>query len=556
MCPASRDPSDDASTSRDPALRDAYLREALAGIPRLLGAVDRNPYRPTYGCLDRQYWHYRTADFPSEMYQEGVLPLAWVHAIELPGNAWHGDRRVRELAVAGMRFAARSSHRDGSCDDYYPFERALGAAVFSLRAAAAAYQLLRLDDPPLRQWLIRRADWIVAHDESGHLANHHALAAVGLLRVGQITGDSRYTRAAEEKIDTVLRWQSDEGWFEEYGGADPGYQTVTIECLAQYARLGDTRRLDAPLRRAVALARMFLHPDGSFAGEYGSRGTYHFHPHGMELLAADNADAADLADGFLQGLWGGRQAHFADDRMFAHRLAGLIEAYVDWAPTRPPRCDPAHCDPPDSLRYLPGAQMLVHRAGARQTIVSAARGGVFKHFSEENPAVTDAGLILETTSGRVAVSQQHERTRQVRYDPAETDSLVVSGSLHWARSELVGPLKQALLHLGTWAVSRWCRTLVRRLLQRRLITGRVKCPVHLTRSFDFSAGRLRVTDTIRLQDARLQVRRMHFGTDHQTAYVAACGVYQQSVLHPWTDLEPYLQRLNAKREVTIQREFD
>ena len=121
---------------RNSALRTLYATAAMADVPRLLGAIDRNPYRRTYGCLDRQFWHYRTAAFPSEMYQEGALPLALVYATMLPGNRWYGNPRLRELAVAAIRFAAESSHADGSCDDYYPFARAFGAAVFSLQATA------------------------------------------------------------------------------------------------------------------------------------------------------------------------------------------------------------------------------------------------------------------------------------------------------------------------------------------------------------------------------------------------------------------------------------
>ena len=103
---------------RDPARRDLYAAAALSQVPHLLGAIDRNPYRASYGCLDREYWHYRTASFPSGMYQEGALPLALVWATPLPGNRWQGQPRVRELAVAALRFAARSSHPDGSCDDW------------------------------------------------------------------------------------------------------------------------------------------------------------------------------------------------------------------------------------------------------------------------------------------------------------------------------------------------------------------------------------------------------------------------------------------------------
>jgi hypothetical protein len=645
--------------SRDPALRNLYLTAALGELPRLLGAVDRNPYRPTYGCLDRQYWHYRTSSFPSGMYQEGVLPLALVYATDLPGNRWQGEPRLRELAIAALRFAARSSHRDGSCDDYYPFERALGAAVFSLQAAAEAYQILQLDDPELLRWFRRRADWLIRHDESGRLANHQALAVLGLLRVGQITGEQAYRDAAGARLERLLAWQSDEGWFEEYGGADPGYQTLSIDCLAKVRKLTANAALDEPLRRAVAFARLFLHPDGSYGGEYGSRGTYHFYPHGMELLAPENPEAADLADGFLRGLAASKQAAFSDDRMFAHRLGNLIEAYVDWSPTRPatpqrpgaggegpgargegpgargegpgsiddrgltiddclnqadmqrsslpqpstlnpqlstlnPQPSTLNPQPPTlnptstSLRYLPKARLLVRRTRTEHTVISAARGGVFKHFGCGELAVTDAGLIVETSDGRVAVSQMHDLSRLVELGgwwsaagcpqpvalgtrrptlrvsarPGQPPvALSVSGPLHWSRFETATPLRQALFHVGMWSVGRWCRTWVRRMLQRRLITGRRECPVRLRRTFEFlpepavpCGSALRVTDTIELTDAKTQIRRMAFGTDHQAAYVAASGVYQESVLRPWTELQPYVAELNAKRRVTVVRE--
>jgi len=557
---------------RDPVLRNLYLSTALADVPRLLGAIDRNPYRPTYGCLDRQYWHYRTSSFPSEMYQEGALPLALAYAAKLPGNRWQGEPRVRELAVAAIRFAARSSHRDGSCDDYYPFERALGAAVFSLQAAAAAFQVLQLHDQALVDWLERRGRWIMCHDESGWLANHQALAALGLLRVADITGKQEYRHAAEARIEKLLAWQNEEGWFEEYGGADPGYQSVTIDCLARIRRLSDDPRLDEPLRRAVAFARHFLHPDGSYAGEYGSRGTYHFYPHGMELLASENPDAADLADGFLRGLAAGKQACFGDDRMFAHRTANLIEAYIDWSDQRPA---PLKQSQDESTHYFANARLMVRRAGAAHTVISAARGGAFKHFTRSGGPLSDAGLIVETTRGRVAVSQAHDLTRTVEVadgettpvdgshdDSAAAKALTIAGPLHWVRFETATPLKQAIFHSGMSLVGRWCRTLVRRLLQRRLITGRRKCPVRLKRVCEFlpeqeamGGPTLRVTDTIELTSRWTGVRRMSYGTDHQTAYVAASGVYQEGVLEPWTDLRPYVDQLNDQRRVTIVREL-
>src|SRR5579863_5444836 len=96
------------SLCRDPQARERYAHAALSQIPRLLGAIDRNPFHDTYGCFDRQFWHYRTASFPSEMYQEAVLPLALVYVTPLAGNRWQGEPRIKELAIAALRFTARS----------------------------------------------------------------------------------------------------------------------------------------------------------------------------------------------------------------------------------------------------------------------------------------------------------------------------------------------------------------------------------------------------------------------------------------------------------------
>jgi len=553
------------AVGRDAAARGLYLAEALPDIPRLLGAIDRNPYRATYGCLDRQFWHYRTSSFPSEMYQEGALALALAYAHPLPGNRWHGLPRVRELAIAAVRFAARAAHPDGSCDDYYPYERALGAAVFSLAAAARTCQILAIDLPEVTAWLKRRARWLIDHDESGVLTNHHALAAWGLWNVAALTGQPEFREASRQGIDRVLSWQDPEGWFEEYGGADPGYQTVTIDCLAKYRCASGDSRVDEPLGRAVDFARRFLHPDGSYGGEYGSRGTYHFYPHGMELLAGHWADAADLADGHLQSLSAGTQAAFRDDRLFAHRTANLLEAYLDWSPQRPR----AAADASQPLHVFPHAGIVVLRDHTRHAVISAARGGIFKYHAVDRPVVGDAGLILETTAGRVAVTQHHDRSRPLTVKTTATADrsatitrIDVSAMLHWTRFETATPVKQAIFPLGMVTVGRWCRTAVRRLLQRRLITGRQQCPALLHRTIEIypdagksSLPRLRVIDRLELLDPQLQVRRMSFGVDHQAAYVAACGVYQDSVLEPWTDLSSWVAELNERRQVEICREF-
>jgi hypothetical protein len=552
--------------SRDPALRRNYLLAAEAAIPRILASVDRNPFGPSYGCCDLQYWHYRTASFPSEMYQEAALPLASAYAVPRPGSRWHGEARLVEAATAAIRFSAESAHADGSCDDYYPFERALGAAVFSLAAQAEAYRLLDLDDAKLVRFLAKRAEWIAAHDESGRLANHHALAALALWRTAQLVDSDALRDAARGRVEKVPAWQSSEGWFEEYGGADPGYQSVTIECLAKLRREANLAELAEPLARAVEFAGNFLHLDDGYGGVYGSRGTRHCYPAGWELLAGELADAADLADAQLRSLAAGTVSRFDDDRMYVHRVASLFDAYDHWSPLRPDKTSSSIAAGayPQITRYPDAGLFIVDREHAK-LIVSATRGGTFlwqRRVGDRVETHVDAGLVVECHNGRIAVAQTHDRSQPaVEYaaDGANLFDLTLVRMLSWSRFERVTPLKQAALHLGMTTVGRFARGLVRRLLQRRTIAANGASPIRVRRSLSLrlvaDVPRLTVTDEIELLDRTTTVRRLAWASDLQAAYTAAANSFDRTLLEPWRDGRAYVEQLNRDRKVTVVHEL-
>src|SRR3954462_9164684 len=114
--------------------RELFARAALDLIPKILTLQDRNAHSPTYGCFDRNFWHYKIIDFPSGMAAEFVWPLAMAYSLPTPENPYNHLPAIKEWVIAGIRCAAQSAHPDGSCDDYFPFEKAGGAAAFSLLA--------------------------------------------------------------------------------------------------------------------------------------------------------------------------------------------------------------------------------------------------------------------------------------------------------------------------------------------------------------------------------------------------------------------------------------
>ena len=205
------------------------------------------------------------------MSQEMVLPLALAYAREYPDNKYYQTERLKELSEAAIRYMIKSSHKDGTCDDYFPYERAMGALVFSLYAATEAYQVIGMQDEEVEDFFLKRVHHLENENESGRLSNHQALAGLAAYNVFCITGDDKARKTAEDRVALTLSWQDpDEGWYQEYEGADPGYHTCTIDFLAKYLQKRSVRGEEAEhtvvqsLIKAVDFSWYFMHPDGSY----------------------------------------------------------------------------------------------------------------------------------------------------------------------------------------------------------------------------------------------------------------------------------------------------
>ena len=103
--------------------------------------------------------------------------------------------------------------------------------------------------------------------------------------------------------------QSGEGWFPEYEGSDPGYQTLCLYYLAKIYHLHPDSQLKTALERAVEFLSWFAHPDGTFGGEYGSRRTAIFYPGGLAILSREIPLAGRLVRFMLDSIAAGTHRH-------------------------------------------------------------------------------------------------------------------------------------------------------------------------------------------------------------------------------------------------------
>lgn len=536
-----------------PGHKDWYAFEALRMIPRIILMIDKNKYSATYGCFDREFWHYRTVDFPCGMSQEFCLPLALAYKYPFPNNPYYQVERMKELVIASIKFSMEWSHPDGTCDDYFPFEKALGALVFSTYAMTESYLELELHDSEMVEFFKRRADWLSTHNETGQLANHQAFAALALYNVFLITGEEKYRKASDDFLELTLSWQHSEGWYQEYEGADPGYHSCSIAFLAKLWQKNQDPRIVASLESAVNFATYFMHPDGSYAGEYGSRNTYHFYPHGFEVMSRFFPDAGRIADTYLHRSMPERRRYFNDDnRMCAHYVYDWMQSWMDYHDERFGLLEDSR-EPFE--RWFDDAKIFVKKTGTYYAVLSLAKGGVIKVFDESGPLYSDTGILLHSEDGDTLVSHLVDDSFKLDARPNQ-NTFTATGAMARRRYPLPSPVKQMAFRGMNISVGRLGPNVVRGILQKVLITGKPRTEVEFKRVFEFGENTIVIKNEVDASASDKRFDSMATGSDATSIYVANSNTFQESVLLPWNDLDEHVATLNRQRKVDFTIELD
>lgn len=529
--------------------KDLFAREAIAQIPKLLTLLDRNPHSPTYGCFDRNFWQYKIIDFPSGMAQEFVWPLALAYDTDLLDNPFYRQPVLSEWVEAGILYAARSAHPDGSCDDYFPYERASGAAAFSLLAGIESYILLGLKNQAALEFFAKRADWLAHHQESGRLTNHQALIVLCLELLSRLLQTSRWDRAKALRLEQVMSWQNFEGWFQEYEGCDPGYHTLTISCLARiYQFRPDDLRLQEAIAKAVELAAYFVHPDGSYGGEYTSRNTYNFFPHGFEVVGQWMPEALRINDGFLAGLAKGLVPCYADDHIIGHHTWNYLLAWRDFVTNRPPP------KPPSAGRiWLKEAKILIDRRQDTELYLALNKGGVFKLFRNNQLIASDTQFSLQVREGSKVKNAVAHLISQYQVKVSD-DEISIQGQLGWAKQKQMTPLNLLILRIVMLTFGRFFPNLIRKLLQKVLITGKKSAPFSFHRRLQWENGYWRVLDELQAQSWH-NVVTVGIGCDQTSIYVVMSRTFQKGQLQPWLDLTAKVNQLAPGQLLQLERKI-
>ncbi len=481
-----------------------YADAILAEAPRVLSLMDREAFSPTAGCGDRTYWSWKFVDFPASRLQESVCVLAFLYATPLAGSPYYRRGKLLDWIARGLEFWSRIQHSDGSFDEAYPFERSLAATSFTSFYIGEALEMIAGDLPAAtvartRDTLSRSGAWLAANDEThGFLSNHLAAAAAALAHAHRQTGETRFKERSAYFLDKILRRQSSEGWYDEYGGPDPGYQTHGSFYMARCWQFsGDERLLDS-LTRASRFLAHFIHPDGSIGGEYASRNTQTYYPAAFEMLAHRDPASAWIARTMrpVVGTAGAAGLHcvdlfnyfpFLNNYVFAH-LASASRA--DQPPALEPSAEPG-------LVWFPQAGLARMRTARYDAYVGTAKGGVVKVFDRRRRELTyaDCGYVGRLRSGPSVSSQYYDASRPTRMESASVE--IEGDFVEFSRPTMTPVLfvgfRLFTLTVGRFAgLGRWLKArLVKTLIYRRRVI-----PVRFVRRIEFTELGVRVSDRL------------------------------------------------------------
>lgn len=534
---------------------EIYGNYVLKNVPRLLSQLDRDKNSYTYGCFDRNHWHYKIRDFTSMVLQQGSLTLAQLYSNDFRDNIYYGNERIKEWAIASINFWMENQLRDGSFDEYWPNEHGYPPTVFSLYSTSETYKILYkyiFNKDDIEAALIKSCKFIAKHDEEG--AQNQEIASIAALYSVYLSINEEWlSKIVEEKLKKVLERQSTEGWFSEYGGADIGYLSVSLNHLAEYYRSSRDKRAFQALKNVVDFVQYFVHPDGTVGGEYGSRNTEYFLPGGLEILAPEYPLAGAIADKLLGNLESCQNLpNSVDDRYLSHYfLHSYVSALINYQPRSRSDTPKLPFEIENCERYFEDAGSYVVNNKNYYAVFGLSKG-VLKVFSKTDEIINDCGYVAEIKKGKFATTNwidiDYKKTR-------DKNTFTISSKFYRVTQHRPSPLKHFLLRVASPIFG---KRLIP-IMKKQLITRDVVAPITFNRSVTFLDDGILIKDVIK---SKTRLEKLSASDGFSLRYVPSSKyfqakeikrLYKEETLNnvEGVEIEKYIDILNNKLVETI-----
>lgn len=508
-----------------------YWTDIVPAALRLLGHLNRVPGSPAAGSFSRDAWLYRFGGrFHPATRQCAVYPLARLYAGESEGNPFFGSPALLGWLRESLSFTVTLQNRDGSFAEWYPGQPSYCATAYL--AACLSETIRALPEgigPGLRNDVLacldRASSWIRKgwHPVPG---NQRAAAILALQNCSLLIGSS-WRKSAVETRDLLLSGQSPDGHFPEYGGADLGYQSLSLDFLIRAADRG-LEGLDDAVECGMEFLDAFVFPDGSSPAALSWRGTNFLSPFGVERRAAASPPARRLAARVRSAVAARLlpTPATADDRYAAHFfLPSFVDAHFAWRPVP----DIGAEEGPGAAPAPRGGEIIRVRGDAFLTQILARKGSLAVFSNDLRTVIWDDhgyclaagdGIFVPEPSGEPPPLSDGEYVRVSGFRRVAGDRGI--------RSALFPPVALAagILNPG------FRKTLESRVKKAAFTPGK-SAPVTLRRTISFDARRVRIADRVgagRAFPSRLYPLHDAFPSNHPSSHtLTAAGLRPEPI---------------------------
>jgi hypothetical protein len=320
----------------------------------------------------------------------------------------------------------------------------------------------------------------------------------------------------------------------EYGGADPGYQTMSIYYLSNYYLETKDKVVLESLKKAVDFLSYFVHPDGSFGGEYGSRNTEVFYPGGFALLHNDVPLARCVLNFMIDKIEKGDTVNL--NTIDIGNLAPLVSNYLNVLECGKGKNAESEemmpfCKKP-FVRDFKDAGIVIYNGENNYAVIGASKGGVIKEFDKIAgiKLKDDCGYIGKLKTGELISTQKLTKPDYV----LSADDLQIHADLYEIKQSVPDPLKFLLLRFFNLTLGHihWFRECVKRILVKTLLTNSKKTNYRLARKISFGFP-LKVEDLIEPKASNDKFIYLKHGIKFSTIHMAASKYFyhQQRQAH-------------------------
>lgn len=397
-----------------------YMKEIKANLPRILSLIDNDKSGSSYGLGDRYHWAWGLIDFGNGTFQGMAHGFARLWKNKL----WPYDtaqniffERINSLFI-GAKYLTKSS---GSLEEAFPNEGSYCVTALVAFDLLSTIELLEddIDDNTKNNWIeiVKPMIGYLLNADENHaiISNHLATAVAALVLWVDITDAIDTEEKAEMLLKRIISNQSSEGWFKEYNGADPGYETLCLYYLTIINSKRPDWGLDKHLSKSVNFLWNFAHPDGSFGGLYGSRSTRFYIPAGIEALSATNIKAKALSDFMSKSINNNNVVTLSsidEPNLIPVFNAYCLAASLFKESSLDKEIPLLPCVSREkSFQTFDDAGLVIDKGENHYTIINTSKGGVIYHYVDGTNVILNGGVVIAKNNGKYGSALQGSSVR-------------------------------------------------------------------------------------------------------------------------------------------------